>query len=69
LHSGCQQLQQRLIEADDRERTKATLRGHAVTVKKLKQAGYANLDSWEDIVKEIEGPVYVDNGLKWYWVR
>lgn len=57
----------------DRERTKPSttthIRGNAVTVKKLKQAGYADLDSWEDVVKEIEGLVCVDDGLRWYWVR
>jgi len=38
-------------------------------VKKVKQAGYSKLESWDGIVKEIEGLFYVENGFRWYWIR
>lgn len=47
----------------------AYLRGNTATVKKLEEAGYAQLESWEDIVKQIEGLVYVGDGFRWYWTR
>lgn len=36
-------------------------------MKILNEAGYGKLQSWEDKVKEIEGFVLIDGGIKWHW--